>query len=144
MNRLTTVLVIASFAGTASAGDIYQGWGRDNADLYPHNLAGSQAGLSQKTGIQPGVGDIAMNAPLQGRGWAIRGESQPFRVYHGWARANSDLYPEGFERTGEKVYMRAAMQPGVGDSTLGSRYGVLPASLSADKPFTPTIETFGE
>lgn len=144
MNRLTTALLIATFAGTASAGDIYQGWARGNGDLYPHNLSEGDTGYSQKTGIQPGVGDTGMSALSQRRGWTLRDESQRFRIYHGWARGNSDLYPEGFEGAGAKAYMKAAMQPGVGDSALGGRYGVLPASLSEDKPFIPSVETFGE
>jgi hypothetical protein len=149
MTRLTTALLITAMAGTASAGDIYNGFARGNPDLYPESLSGSGTGYgvqaSQRIGAQPGVGDVGMGSRSRGSDWVTYHQSEPFRHYHDWARGNGDLYPEGFAGTGQRGgYLRTGMQPGVGDTGTGSRYYVYPAPLSEDKPFTPTIETFGQ
>jgi hypothetical protein len=94
MNRSTIALLTATFAGAAT-GEIYQGWARDNPDLDPQGLAAYRAQASQKTGVQPGVGDIGMSAVPQGRGTATQHEPEPYRHYHSWAIGNGDLYPEG-------------------------------------------------
>jgi hypothetical protein len=148
MTRLTTALLITTISGIASAGDIYNGFARGNPDLYPHDLSvgGSRYGgtvASQRIGVQPGVGDIGMSSRSQGSGWVTYYQSEPFRHYYDWARGNGDVYPEGFAGTRAQGYLRTGMQPGVGDTGMGSRYYVYPAPLSEDKPFKPTVETFG-
>lgn len=149
MTRLTTALLITTFSGIASAGDIYNGLARGNPDLYPHDLSGggSRYGgtvASQRIGVQPGVGDIGMSSRSQGAGWVTYYQSERFRHYHDWARGNGDVYPEGFAGTRTQGYLRTGMQPGVGDTGMGSRYYVNPAPLPEGKPFKPTIETFGQ
>lgn len=148
MTRLTTALLITAFAGTASAGDIYNGFARGNPDLYPHNLSGGGsrygAVASQRIGSQPGVGDIGMSSRSQASGWVRYYQAEPFRHYHEWAKGNGDLYPESFTGTRPQGYLRTGMQPGVGDTGMGSRDYVDAAPLSEDKPFTPTVETFGQ
>jgi hypothetical protein len=99
MNRSTIALLTATFAGTfagAATGEIYQGWARDNPDLDPQGLAAYSAQGSQKTGVQPGVGDIGMSAVSKGRGAAMQYEPEPYRHDHSLASGNGDLYPEGF------------------------------------------------
>jgi hypothetical protein len=120
MTRLTTTLLITAIAGTASASDIYSGFARGNPDLYPHNLSEDSAMVSQRIGVQPGVGDIGVSSRSQGSGSGRYYQSEPYRHYHDWAKGNSDVYPEGV------VGMRSA------------------ASLSPDTRFTPTVETFGQ
>lgn len=148
MTRLTTALLITVMAGTASAGDIYNGFARGIPDLYPHDLSGgglgSGAGVSQRIGVQPGVGDVGTSSGAQGSGWIAYYQSPSFRHYRDWARGNGDLYPEGYAGTGAQGFLRTGMQPGVGDTGMGSRSYVNPARLSDGKPFTPTIETFGQ
>jgi hypothetical protein len=106
MTRLTTALLITAMAGTASAGDIYNGFARGNPDLYPESLSGSGTGYgvqaSQRIGAQPGVGDVGMGSRSRGSDWVTYQQSEPFRHYHDWARGNGDLYPEGVAGTGER------------------------------------------
>jgi hypothetical protein len=149
MTRLTTALLITAMAGTASAGDIYNGFARGNPDLYPDSLSGGGTGYgveaSQRIGAQPGVGDVGMGSRSRGSDWVTYQQSEPFRHYHDWARGNGDLYPEGVAGTGERWgYLRTGMQPGVGDTGMGSRYYVNAAPLPEGKPFKPAIDTFGQ
>jgi hypothetical protein len=135
-------------AGTASAGDIYNGFARGNPDLYPDSLSGSGTGYgveaSQRIGAQPGVGDVGMGSMWQESGWITYYQPVPYRHYHDWARGNGDVYPEGFSGTRAQGYLRTSRQPGVGDTGTGSRYYVSLAPAPVDRPFTPTIETFGQ
>jgi hypothetical protein len=98
MTRLTTALLITTFAGSVTAGDIYNGFARGNPDLYPHNLVEDRSGLggeaAQKIGVQPGVGDTGSGAWVPESRSGAYGRSEPFRHYHDWAKGNSDLYPE--------------------------------------------------
>ena len=106
MTRLTTALLITAMAGTASAGDIYNGFARGNPDLYPDSLSGSSTGYgaraSQRIGAQPGVGDVGMSSRSRGSAWATSYPTGSFRHYRDWARGNGDLYPEGSAGTGEQ------------------------------------------
>lgn len=106
MTRLMTALLITAFAGTASAGDVYNGFARGNPDLYPDSLSGSGmnfgAKASQRIGTQPGVGDVGMSSRSRGSGWVTHYPSEPYRHYHDWARGNGDLYPEGTAGAGEQ------------------------------------------
>jgi len=103
MTRLTTALLITTLGGSASAGDIYNGFARGNPDLYPHNLAEDGSGYggegAQKIGVRPGVGDIGSGAWVPGSRSGTYGGSEPFRHYHDWAKGNSDLYPENLAGT---------------------------------------------
>jgi hypothetical protein len=144
MTRLTTALLITAIAGTASASAVYNGFARGNPDLFPDSLSGSGSEASQRIGVQPGVGDIGMGSRSQGAGWVAYYHSEPFRHYHDWARGNGDLYPEGFAGAPTRGYLRTGMQPGVGDTGMGSRYYVYTAPLPEERRFTPTVETFGQ
>jgi hypothetical protein len=143
-----TALLITAFAGAASAGDVYNGFARGNPDLHPEGLEGGGLGsgplVSQRIGVQPGVGDVGMGSMWQESGWITYYQPVPYRHYHDWARGNGDVYPEGFSGTRAQGYLRTSMQPGVGDTGTGSRYYVSLAPPPVDKPFTPTIETFGQ
>jgi hypothetical protein len=143
MTRLTTALLIAAIAGTASASDIYNGFARGNPDLFPDSLSGSSAYGSQRIGVQPGVGDIGVSPRWQGSGWVTYYQPEPYRHYHDWARGNGDLYPEGFAGATTRGYVRTGMQPGVGDTGIGSRYYVYTAPLPEERRFVPSVETFG-
>ena len=125
MTRLTTALLITAMAGTASAGDIYNGFARGNPDVYPEGLRGGGLGsgalVSQRIGAQPGVGDVGTGSMWQESGWITYYPSVPYRHYHDWARGNGDVYPEGVSGTRTEGYLRTGMQPGVGDVGMGSR-----------------------
>lgn len=118
MTRLTTALLVTAMAGTASAGDIYNGFARGNSDLYPHNLADEGSGhgseAAPKIGVQSRVGDVGMSSRSRGSGWDTYYQSEPFRHYH-------DLYLENVAGTRTQDDLRTGMQPGVGDSDRGSR-----------------------
>ena len=75
---------------------------------------------------------------------AVSGAAQAGDIYNGFARGNSDVYPEGLEQAqAMSGDMKTALQPGVGDaSTLRRPAWSLPQH-SQDQPFEPTIETFG-
>lgn len=98
MKRLSTALVVAAFAASASATDIYQGLATGNADLYPHNVVQPGSTLdSEMAGVQPGVGDSFSGIEERSRG--LFGESgaarQPAKhpdIYGSFGSGNLDLY----------------------------------------------------
>jgi hypothetical protein len=75
----------------------------------------------------------------------VTGAAQAGDIYNGFARGNSDVYPEGIEQVRTKGGdMKTALQPGVGDAAMRQRSAWSLQPPSQDERFVPTIETFGQ
>ena len=95
MKKLIPVLVAVVFAGSASAGSIYNGIEVGNSDLYPENVESHDSSLP--LAVQPGTGDsyggnAASNTHLEGFVKARAGRDN-FNdiVYGSWAEGIEDL-----------------------------------------------------
>ena len=101
MKRFATSIATLIFAGSVGAADesfIYQGFEKNNPDLY----SGYSASAARTAG-QPGVGDSSDRS--------LRSSAMIRDSYAHWVTHNPDSY-SGFTRPGQIT----GMHPGVGDS----------------------------